>query len=296
MRTVAIDFETANARPDSACAVGFAWIEGDRVVRREHHLIRPREMRFDAGNIRVHGIHPEHVEDAPEFDAVMADFVAAMGDALLVAHNASFDMRVLEASARAYRMALPRHASLCTVALGRRLWPDATNHKLSTLAHRCGVSFRHHHAGEDAFACATIALTGMAEEGASSVRDLAARTGLARARTGVVALRAGGIAERALGELRPARPRPVAIAAPDPASLGERRRFTVSGSAGTAYDVVLTREPAGWRSRCTCMSARFRPVCKHAAALMAGDFRAVVAENRPEGAAEIRVFPLAEIG
>ncbi|MFC6050136.1 DNA polymerase III, partial [Methylobacterium hispanicum] len=58
MTTIAIDFETANERRDSACAVGLAWIEHRRVVRRESRLIRPAELRFAPGNIRVHGILP----------------------------------------------------------------------------------------------------------------------------------------------------------------------------------------------------------------------------------------------
>ena len=37
MTVLALDFETANERRDSACAVGLAWIAGGRVVRRESH-------------------------------------------------------------------------------------------------------------------------------------------------------------------------------------------------------------------------------------------------------------------
>ena len=58
MTIIAIDFETANERRDSACVVGLAWIEGDAVIRRESHLMRPPKLRFSPGNIRVHGIRP----------------------------------------------------------------------------------------------------------------------------------------------------------------------------------------------------------------------------------------------
>ena len=70
MKTIAIDFETANEERRSACAIGLAWIESGEVVRREHRLIRPKEMRFNVHNIRVHGINPEDVRDKPEFPEV----------------------------------------------------------------------------------------------------------------------------------------------------------------------------------------------------------------------------------
>lgn len=63
LKTIAMDFETANEERRSACAIGLAWIEDSTVVRREHRLIRPREMRFSPHNIRVHGITPEDVAD-----------------------------------------------------------------------------------------------------------------------------------------------------------------------------------------------------------------------------------------
>lgn len=74
MKTIAIDFETANEQRGSACSVGLAWIEDGKVTRVEERLIRPREMRFSGMNIAIHGIRPEHVEDAPEFPEVMDEF------------------------------------------------------------------------------------------------------------------------------------------------------------------------------------------------------------------------------
>ncbi|MEK1934113.1 MAG: DNA polymerase III subunit epsilon, partial [Pararhizobium sp.] len=55
MKTIAIDFETANEQRGSACSVGLAWIEDGRVVRVEERLIRPKEMRFSSFNIAIHG-------------------------------------------------------------------------------------------------------------------------------------------------------------------------------------------------------------------------------------------------
>ena len=51
---VAIDFETANRSPASACAVGLAFIEDGEVRHRAYSLIRPRDMSFDPMNVRIH--------------------------------------------------------------------------------------------------------------------------------------------------------------------------------------------------------------------------------------------------
>ena len=103
----AIDFETANERRDSACAVGLAWIEGGRVVRRESRLIRPPQLRFSPGNIRVHGILPADVRDAPTFPEVIAEFLPDLSGGLMLAHNAGFDMGVITAACMG-QMKLPK--------------------------------------------------------------------------------------------------------------------------------------------------------------------------------------------
>ncbi|MGY2048067.1 3'-5' exonuclease [Methylobacterium sp. JK268] len=182
MRTLAIDFETANERRDSACAVGLAWIEDGRVVRREACLIRPPDLRFSPFNIRVHGIRPEDVVGAPLFADAMAPYLPEIADALVLAHNASFDVSVLCAALTACGLSPPRFTSLCTLALARRQWPGEERYRLSVLAERFGIPLRHHDAGEDAFACAQIALVALRESGAPDLATLAHRTGLARLR------------------------------------------------------------------------------------------------------------------
>ncbi|ACL55534.1 3'-5' exonuclease [Methylobacterium nodulans] len=185
MRTLAIDFETANERRDSACAVGLAWIEDGRVVRREARLIRPAEMRFSPFNVRVHGIRPEDVADAPDFAAAMAPFLPEIAGALVLAHNASFDIGVLAAALAACGLPQPDYTSLCTLQLARRQWPGQERYRLPALAARLGIAFRHHDAGEDAFVCAEVALAAMREAGAPDVATLAHASGLARRRGGL---------------------------------------------------------------------------------------------------------------
>jgi DNA polymerase-3 subunit epsilon len=272
LRTLAIDFETANERRDSPCAVGLAWIEGGRVVRRESRLIRPAEMRFSPGNIRVHGIRPRDVERAPSFPEAMAPFLPEIAGSLVLAHNASFDVGVLAATLRAYGLPQPAYTSLCTVQLARRHWPGEGGpgqgtYRLSSLAARVGVTFRHHDAGEDAYACAEIALAVMREAGAPDVASLARRLGLARERAGEGSPALDGIAARALRGVAPSRTRAPLL------------HFVVRGSSGTPYDVRLIEGREGLRLRCSCAGARFRPDCRHVRALANGEIDALMSDN-----------------
>lgn len=169
MTIIAIDFETANEQRASACSVGLAWIEGDKVARVEERLIRPKEMRFSGFNIGIHGIHPEDVEDAPEFPDVMEEFAADFAGAVMIAHNAAFDMSVWRASADMYGLCYPAFDYLCTVKMARRVWPDLPSYKLNELGRHLCISFNHHNAADDARVCGEVALAAATDIGASSI-------------------------------------------------------------------------------------------------------------------------------
>jgi DNA polymerase-3 subunit epsilon len=86
----AIDFETANYRADSACAVGLVVVKGSRIVQREHYLIRPPDREFVF--TYLHGITWDDVRDAPTFAELWPILRELITDVdFLAAHNASFD-------------------------------------------------------------------------------------------------------------------------------------------------------------------------------------------------------------
>lgn len=174
MRAVAIDFETANEQRASACSIGLAWIEDGQVVHRETHLIRPPEMRFMTMNIRIHGITPDMVEDAPEFPDVLAGLRERLdGCDMVLAHNAGFDMSVMRASCDTYDLAYPQFDYLCTVKVAQRVWADLGTARLNALGDHLGIAFKHHDAGEDAFVCAQVALEAQRLQNAANLHDLA---------------------------------------------------------------------------------------------------------------------------
>lgn len=277
MTVIAIDFETANERRDSACAVGLAWIDGGAVVRRESRLIRPPELRFSPGNIRVHGIVPADVRNRPTFPEVMAEFLPDLASDLILAHNAGFDMGVLRASLSTYGVVSPAFSYLCTLQIARRVFPAEEGCGLGKVAARLGIRFEHHDAGEDAYACAEIALAAARQTGAPSIAALSRAIHLP-----ITTLPAGpDVAARP--QSRPGslteRARRAALGRPSaPSGL----HFAVRGSSGNRYAVTLEDRALGPHLRCTCMAGRYGTLCRHVKSLLAGDITDLLSGNHAD--------------
>lgn len=156
MKYAAIDFETANYERASACALGIVVSDGTQVTDRWYHLIRPPKMFFDANCVRVNHIHPEMVEEEPEFPAFWEEIARRLEGSVVFAHNALFDMGVLAATLDQYDLPDLHFRYGCTVKLSRALWKDMENHRLNTVAGLLGFSFQHHQALADAEACEYI--------------------------------------------------------------------------------------------------------------------------------------------
>lgn len=149
---VALDFETANPSPDSACAIGLVTVAGGKIVDTQHFFIRPPTPLFTFS--WCHGIEWRHVKDKPTFDELRPQILATLQEAsFIAAHNASFDKKVLEACLRA---PAPK-PFLCTVQLARKTW-NLRPTKLSDCARFLNVELKHHEALSDATACARIVL------------------------------------------------------------------------------------------------------------------------------------------
>lgn len=153
---IAIDFETAGRAAHSACAVGMARLENGQVTDHFYALIRPPSARVLFSDI--HGLTWPMLKDAPPFAQLwprMEEFLH--GAQWFVAHNASFDHRVLQASCRASGIPEPRQPFYCTLKGARRSLP-LPSRTLSSVCAYFGIPLNHHHAGSDAEACARVFL------------------------------------------------------------------------------------------------------------------------------------------
>ncbi len=150
----AIDFETANTKPDSACALGIAVVEDGRVVERKSWLIRPPTDEFSF--TYIHGLTWQKVAGAPDFGELWPQIGPYLTGRRLAAHNARFDLGVFFALIRQYRIGFWRGQAIDSVAVARKIWPELPNHQLHTVAAHLNIPLQHHDACSDANACAEI--------------------------------------------------------------------------------------------------------------------------------------------
>lgn len=172
MEFVAIDFETANHSPSSACQLAAVVVQNGEITAEHSWLIRPPRSYFAPKNIEIHGIRREDVADAPSMGKLWPEFKGIVGDRPLIAHNARFDLGVLIASLEAYNVSCPDLEFNCTRLLAKRAWPGKARYGLKPLGDWLGIRFKHHDALEDSRCCATIALEILRGSQANSLVEL----------------------------------------------------------------------------------------------------------------------------
>ena len=157
MKVACIDFETANRTSTSACSLGLVILEDCKVIESRSWFINPHiaYRYFEPANIEIHGITPEQVQYAPEFDAVYEELLPLIYDSVLAAHYALFDMSVLKSTLALYDIACPDLNYVCTRNIARKIW-TLPAYKLNVVSEHLNHEFKHHDALSDAFACANI--------------------------------------------------------------------------------------------------------------------------------------------
>lgn len=142
MREIVLDTETTGFDPDT----------GDRIVEigaielmnylptgRHFHVYINPERDMPAEALAVHGLTQEFLSDKPRFADICGDFVAFVGDARLIIHNAAFDMKFLNWELRRAGLpTMPMSRALDTVALAREKFPGAPV-SLDALCRRWGI-------------------------------------------------------------------------------------------------------------------------------------------------------------
>lgn|GEM_PF-341166 len=122
---VVVDLEGTGNSPGrgGVTEVGAVSYTGGEITGRFEQLVNPGSP-IPPYVSRITGITDEMVADKPPFAEVLADFVEFAGDAVLVAHNAAFDVTVLDTGCRQLLGRSLDLPYLCTVELARRTWPE----------------------------------------------------------------------------------------------------------------------------------------------------------------------------
>ncbi len=142
MREVVLDTETTGLDPatgDRIVEIGGVELYNHMPTGRVYHQYINPERDMPEGAFAVHGLSAQFLSDKPVFKAIADAFLEFVGDAKLVIHNASFDMKFLNAELKwSGQQALPWSQAVDTLEIARRKFPGAQN-SLDALCRRFGV-------------------------------------------------------------------------------------------------------------------------------------------------------------
>jgi DNA polymerase III subunit epsilon len=167
---VAIDFETADPKRDSACAVALVKVQCGQIVDRASYRIRPPRREFTT--TWVHGITWKDVRYSPPFQDLWPEIDAFCGGVeFLAAHNAPFDRSVLRACCAEAGIELSEPPFLCTCTVARQML-GLKRVRLPDVCDVLDIPLQHHLAESDAEACARIVMEAEKRMGVGVVRGL----------------------------------------------------------------------------------------------------------------------------
>jgi DNA polymerase-3 subunit epsilon len=142
MREVVLDTETTGLDPlrgDRLVEIGCVEIYNRMPTGQTFHVYLNPERDMPQEAFAVHGLSSEFLSDKPLFAAVVDEFVAFIGDAPLVIHNASFDIGFINAELnKISKPPIPRDRLVDTLLLARRKHPGVSN-RLDDLCSRYAI-------------------------------------------------------------------------------------------------------------------------------------------------------------
>ena len=154
------DLETTGLdnQRDEIIEIGAVKIKDGKIIDRYSSIVCP-EQSIPLKITELTGISQEMVNDAPCITDIIDEFLDFAGDAVLTAHNVSFDYGFMRSILKRTGRPYPDNPVLDTLSLSRALYPGLKNHKLNTLCEKFGINLKNHHRSlDDAEATAELLL------------------------------------------------------------------------------------------------------------------------------------------
>ncbi len=154
---VVFDIETTGLSPITCkiTEIGAVLVKNDEVLSVFNTFVDP-ETPIPEEITTLTGIDDSMVSGAPKTKEAVQMFLDFIGDRMLVAHNASFDISFIRKAAADHELTF-NNAYLDTVSMSRFVNPDLKKHKLDSIADYFGLgNFNHHRASDDAEMCSKI--------------------------------------------------------------------------------------------------------------------------------------------
>ncbi|MBQ3615516.1 MAG: PHP domain-containing protein, partial [Anaerotignum sp.] len=155
---VVFDIETTglSRETESITEIGAVKLQDGKIVDRFSTFVNP-EKPISEEITKLTGITDDMVADAPVIQDILPKFLDFCGDAVMVAHNANFDMGFIRVNAERKCNIEVKNTVLDTLELSRSLLPELNKHKLNLVCDHLGVSLEgHHRAVNDAEATAEV--------------------------------------------------------------------------------------------------------------------------------------------
>lgn|GEM_PF-782956 len=156
-RYLVLDVETPNRRNDRICAISAIQIVDWVIAEKLFFLVNP-EAEYEQFNIDLHGITEKTTVNAKTFPEIWQILEGRFNASVIVAHNAPFDIRVIESCCVAYGLDFIRPQYVDTVQLSRVALPELSHHRLNDVCEAWSIPLDHHDAESDCSACAEIFL------------------------------------------------------------------------------------------------------------------------------------------
>jgi len=143
------DLETTglnSSRGDKIVEISIQRVSGKGELIQEYtSVVNPNR---DAGPQYIHHLTAKQLSQAPQFEVIAGDILACLADAVIVAHNISFDRRFLRAAFRDIGIELPPFKEICTMRLAAQLFPWTSKRTLASFCEALEIPLVSAHSAE----------------------------------------------------------------------------------------------------------------------------------------------------